>query len=90
MQYGLKTDKCEGVTRLIGVGWGRASEGAGSRGKAHQNTGLWVRSGHTPPRGKAKGAGGLDPKSMEALIKYVIGQGKHGIGKLKEVLRREN
>jgi hypothetical protein len=26
-------------------------------------------SGHTPPRGKAKGAGGLDSKSMEAFIK---------------------
>ncbi len=24
---------------------------------------------HTPPRGKAKGAGGLDSKSMEAFIK---------------------
>jgi hypothetical protein len=26
-------------------------------------------SGHTPPRGKAKGARGLDSKSMEAFIK---------------------
>ncbi len=26
-------------------------------------------SGHTPARGKAKGAGGLDPKCMEAFIK---------------------
>ncbi len=26
-------------------------------------------SGHTPARGKAKGAGGLDTKSMESCIK---------------------
>jgi hypothetical protein len=29
-------------------------------------------SGHTPPRGEAKLAGGLDPKSMETCIKFVI------------------
>ncbi len=34
-------------------------------------------SGHTLPRVKAKGSGGLDPKSMEACIKisYKVGEG---------------
>ncbi len=65
--------------------WGAGGEGFGGgliqrkRCTRTPDTG----SGHTPPRGKAKGAGGLDPKSMEALIKYVIGKGKHGTGKLK-------
>ncbi len=39
-------------------------------------------SGHTPARGKANGAGGLYPKSVEDLLKYLLGSGKHGTGKL--------
>jgi hypothetical protein len=59
-QIGRYIIKCEGVAQLRVVGGGR----------------VWVRpdpkerctripdsgSGHTPPRGKAKGAGGLDSK----------------------------
>jgi hypothetical protein len=41
-------------------------------------------SGHTSPGGKAKGAGGLDSKSMEVFIKYVnwYGMCKLGSGTL--------
>jgi hypothetical protein len=39
----------------VGDGW--------SGGKVHSGSG----SGHTPPRGKAKGAGGFDSKSIEAF-----------------------
>jgi hypothetical protein len=41
-------------------------------------------SGHTPPRGKTKGAGGLDTKSMEAFIKICYKQGKHGTGNVRK------
>jgi hypothetical protein len=46
---------------------------ARSGGKVYSTRTPHSGSDHTPARYKAKGAGGLDPKSMEALIKYVIG-----------------
>jgi hypothetical protein len=63
MQYGLKTDKCE---RLIGVGGG-VGEGFGG-GRIQRKGALEHRTlgPVTLHQGfKAKGAGGLDQKSME-------------------------
>ncbi len=69
--YGLKTDKCEGVARLIGVGGGGVRRWPDPEERCTRTPDSGP--GHIPPRGKAKGAGGVEPKSMEALIKYVIG-----------------
>jgi hypothetical protein len=63
------------ATRLIGVGvegfrgWPDPEE----RRIRYPDSG----SGHTLPRVKAKGAGALDPKSMEACIKicYMVSEG---------------
>ncbi len=61
---------------------GRGSEVAGSGGKMHYSRTPDSRSGHTPAWGKAKGTGGLYPKSVEDLLKYFLGSGKHGTGTL--------
>ncbi len=58
-----------GTTHTVGVGVGKGTGMAGSGGKVHEKIGLWIRSYST--RGKAKGAGGLDSKSVEAFVNYV-------------------
>jgi hypothetical protein len=57
---GDTTHRCGGGGGVSGV--------AGSGGKAHQISGLWIRSHSTK---------GLDPKSMEACIKicYKVSEG---------------
>ncbi len=55
------------MSTASGVGGGGKGSGvAGSKSRCTRTTDL---SGHTLPRGKAKGVGGLDSKSMEAFIK---------------------
>ncbi len=70
----VKTDKCEGVARLIGVGGG-GPEGFGGgriqREGALEHRTLGPVTLHQGVRHRERV--GLDPKSMEALIKYVIG-----------------
>jgi hypothetical protein len=50
-----KNNKCEGETQNVVGGGGWVSEVAGSGGKVHKNTGLWIRSHYC--RGRAHGCG---------------------------------